>query len=87
MTHRLVSWYASNPECAGCTKIIRHGTTHWAVFDATDRNVADLCTSCAPVNESPRISEDAEYNKYEDAEMYPGGAGYNDVMGYNDYPD
>jgi hypothetical protein len=25
-----------------------------------------------------------EYNKYEDAEMYPGGAAYRDVMGYND---
>ena len=25
-----------------------------------------------------------DYNKYEDAEMYPGGAAYNDVMGYND---
>ena len=37
-----------------------------------------------------RATEDIEleeYNKFEDAEMYPGGAAYNDVMGYNDGPD
>ena len=61
--------------------------------DGSIELVCDVCEESAPETdgdfqrehkECRPLLDPEEYNKYEDAEMYPGGAAYRDVMGYND---